>query len=406
MKVAYLTPQYPKVSHTFIRREIKALEELGHEVTRISIRPSDAGVVVDEADIAELALTHILLGDKTAMIRGFLATLVHRPIDMIGVLFGVIARGLDTGSGIVRPVAYVMEAVALINLCREQGVEHVHVHFATNGATVAWIARRLGGPTYSQTIHGPDEWDGPVRHWLASKIEDSAFTAVISSYARAQALRWIGAEYAERLHEVHCTVDEAFFNAAVPIADDQPMQFVSVGRLTPQKGPLVLLEAFSRLLESGVEANLVMAGDGELRDIVEARIAELALGEHVRITGWVDEATVRALLNESRCFVLPSFAEGLPVVIMEALALQRPVLSTYVAGIPELVRPGENGWLVPAGNVAQLTEAMKRVVETPVSELRAMGAAGADRVRAEHSVATEAAKIDKLLRALPSEVSD
>ncbi|MFK7897271.1 MAG: glycosyltransferase family 4 protein [Myxococcota bacterium] len=406
MKVAYLTPQYPKVSHTFIRREIKALEEMGHEVTRISIRKSDAGVVVDEADIAELSRTHILLGSKSEMVRGFFSALMESPLDLLGVLFGAMARGLDTGSGLIRPIAYVMEAVALINLCREQGVQHVHVHFATNAATVAWIARRLGGPTYSQTIHGPDEWDGPVRHWLASKIEDSAFTAVISSYARAQALRWIGAEHGARLHEVHCTVDDAFFDAAVPIKDDQPMQFVSVGRLTPQKGPLVLLEAFSRLLESGVKANLVMAGDGELREIVDARIKALGLEEHVRITGWVDEATVRSLLNESRCFVLPSFAEGLPVVIMEALALQRPVLSTYVAGIPELVRPGENGWLVPAGDVAQLTEALKRVVETPASELREMGAAGADRVRAEHSVATEAAKIDKLLRALPSEGSN
>ena len=131
----------------------------------------------------------------------------------------------------------------------------------------------------------------------------------------------------------------------------------------------------------------------------EARIEALDLGDDVEITGWVDEGTVREHLLASRCFVLPSFAEGLPVVIMEALALMRPVLSTYVAGIPELVVPGENGWLVPAGDVEALTRALQRVASTPVAELQKMGEVGAERVRMQHDVVVEAAKIDELLRA-------
>lgn len=399
MKVAYLTPQYPKVSHTFIRREILALESMGHEISRVSIRPSDAGVVVDPADEAELHRTVVLLEAKGELLRSFLRSLLARPADVLGVLFDTVRRGLATGSGLVRPIAYVFEAAALVALCQAREIEHVHVHFGTNAATVAWIAGRLGGPRYSMTIHGPDEWDGPERHLLKPKIEDSAFTVVISSYGRAQALRWVGAEHAERLRVVHCTVDDAFFDAAAPLEPQQPMQFVCVGRLTPQKGQLVLLDAFAALLASGVEARLVLAGDGELREVVEARIEALDLGDDVEITGWVDEGTVREHLLASRCFVLPSFAEGLPVVIMEALALMRPVLSTYVAGIPELVVPGENGWLVPAGDVEALTRALQRVASTPVAELQKMGEVGAERVRMQHDVVVEAAKIDELLRA-------
>lgn len=397
MKLAYLTPQYPKVSHTFIRRELKALEALGHTVQPISIRPAEAATVVDAADEAEIGRTEVLLSRPARLATSVLAEFVRRPLRSASVLMEAIRVGLASGSGFVRPIAYFVEACVLASLCREQGIEHVHVHFGTNGATVALLARRLGGAPFSVAIHGPDEWDAPERHLIREKIAEGAFTTVISSYARAQAKRWSATEHWPRLHEIHCTVDEAFFAEASPIPDGDERVFVCVGRLTAQKGPLLLIDAMARLLEEGAPARLVLAGGGELEDEVRARIAAHGIGDRVRVTGWIDERAVRRELAAAHCLVLPSFAEGLPVVIMEALALQRPVLSTYVAGIPELVRPGENGWLIPAGDVDAIVRALREIAKTPVDTLRRMGEAGAEVVRERHTVSAEAKKLSALL---------
>ena len=405
MKIAYMTPQYPKVSHTFIRREIVALETRGHSVVRLTIRKSDLDVVVDPADRAELDRTIVVLAGTAPLVAAVLMVLATRPLRAVAVAANALRVGLRSGSGLVRPVAYFVEACRLLRLCAEEEIQHVHVHFGTNAATVAMLARRLGGPTFSVAIHGPDEWDAPERHLIADKIREGAFTTVISAYARAQAQRWSRPEDWPRLHEVHCTVDEAFFEAASPIEDDPEIRFVCVGRLTPQKGPHLLVDAFARLIEEGANARLVLAGDGELRDEVEARIASHSLGDRVRITGWISEAEVRRELAASHCLVLPSSAEGLPVVIMEAFALGRPVLSTFVAGIPELVRPGENGWLVPAGDVDALVATMREIVKTPVDELRRRGEEGARAVRERHTAATEGPKVDALIRASRGEGS-
>ena len=397
MKLAYLTPQYPKASHTFIRRELKALEALGHAVQPISIRRAEAATVVDPADEAEIGRTEVLLARPARLVGNVLGMLVRSPARSLIELARILRVGLGNGSGFVRPVAYFVEACALAALCRRRAIEHVHVHFGTNGATVALLARRLGGAPFSVAIHGPDEWDAPERHLIREKIAEGAFTTVISSYARAQAKRWSATEDWPRLHEIHCTVDEAFFQAASPIADGDERTFVCVGRLTAQKGPLLLIDAVARLLEEGAPVRLVLAGGGELQDEVEARIAHHAIADRVRVTGWIDEQKVRKELADAHCLVLPSFAEGLPVVIMEALALQRPVLSTYVAGIPELVRPGENGWLIPAGDVDAIVGALREITKTPVDTLRRMGEAGADAVRERHTVAVEAKKLSALL---------
>jgi glycosyltransferase involved in cell wall biosynthesis len=145
----------------------------------------------------------------------------------------------------------------------------------------------------------------------------------------------------------------------------------------------------------------VLAGDGEMRAVIEAAIARLGLTQRVRITGWIDAAQVRQELLASRAMVLPSFAEGLPVVVMEAMALGRPVLTTYIAGIPELVQPGRTGWLFPAGDVDALVTAMKECLATPTSELDCMGACARERVRERHDAVREATKLAALMNAVP-----
>jgi glycosyltransferase involved in cell wall biosynthesis len=195
---------------------------------------------------------------------------------------------------------------------------------------------------------------------------------------------------------VRCAVGEEFFAAAEPIAPGS-QTLLCVGRLAPQKGQHVLLEALARLRVEGVSARLILAGDGELRSALEQAIVDCDLAGQVTITGWVDEDEVRRLLRGARTLVLPSFAEGLPVVIMEALAMQRPVVATWVAGVPELVIPGANGWLVPAGNVDELAAAIRAALAEPPQRLDSMGRSGANRVRERHDSRTEAAVLAALL---------
>jgi glycosyltransferase involved in cell wall biosynthesis len=282
-------------------------------------------------------------------------------------------------------------------------VRHVHVHFGTNAAAVARLIGKLsaGRIGYSMTIHGPDELDAPIGFSLAQKIAEARFTVAISWFAKAQLQRWCAPEHWERIHVVGCAVDESFLGAAQPVAAGS-RTLVSVGRLSPQKGQLLLIEAFARLVVEHPDARLVLCGDGELRPLVEAAIRRHGIGASVEITGWIGEAEVRARLLAARALVLPSFAEGLPVVIMEALALGRPVISTYVAAIPELVATsGErrSGWLVPAGQVEPLVAAMSEALRADAGELSRLGAHGAAEVRRTHHLATEVERLEALLRA-------
>ncbi len=396
MKIAYLTGQYPKVSHTFIRREILELEARGHEILRLSVRPADSGIA-DPADRTERdrTQTFFAFGRASVVLAALRACLTH-PV-VIALELGRIARSLlRPGPGFVQRVAYLVEATAFLERLRAESVEHVHVHFARNGVSVAQIMRRLGGPGFSMTVHGPDEFDDPRGFELAEKVADARFTVAISAYTAAQLRRWVALGDWRKLHVVRCSVDESFFESN-PIDARDRRTFVCVGRLCAQKGQLLLLEAFARVAQEDSGARLVLAGDGEMRGLIEARIASLALGDRVVITGWISEAEVRDQLRRAGCMVLASFAEGLPVVIMEALAMQRPVLSTYIAGIPELV-DSETGWLVPSGDVDALAAALRSVLAADAALLAQKGKRGAERVREKHFLATEIDRLEQLFR--------
>jgi glycosyltransferase involved in cell wall biosynthesis len=297
---------------------------------------------------------------------------------------------------LARHVAYFVEAVFLAEVLRRERVEHLHVHFGTNPAAVARMIRMLGGPTFSITIHGPLEFDAPCGLSLPESCAEASFVAAISSYCASQVRRWIPPEKWDKVRVVRCTVGPEFFGAARP-ANPASRTVLCIGRMVQDKGHMVLLEALARASEEGCELRLVLAGDGALRGRIERRIDELGLRDRVEITGWIPEAEIRRRLLESRALVLTSFAEGLPVVIMEAMALGRPVLSTLIAGIPELVRPGENGWLVPAGDVEAAAVALKEIAAASAARLDEMGAAGQALVRERHSTATEVDRLERLL---------
>lgn len=398
LRVGYLINQYPKVSHSFIRREILALEAHGVEVDRFTVRPP--GELVDPDDRTEAGRTRVLLGGSVLGLLGLgLRELCTRPGPFLRAWRLAVRLGRGSARGVPRHIAYLLEAVRLRRWLAAADVPHLHAHFGTNSATVALLCRVLGGPGFSFTVHGPEEFDAPGPLALAEKIARAEFVVAISSYGRSQLFRWCPFDAWDKVHVVRCAVDGGWLAEPPTPVDATSRRLVCVGRLCEQKGQALLLAAAARLHAEGIDFRLVLVGDGEMRRPLEARIAEHGLGTRVEITGWASGDQVRAHLHGARALVLPSFAEGLPVVIMEALALGRPVLSTSVAGIPELVRPGENGWLVPAGDVDALTDAMRRVLTTDGATLTRMGQAGRLAVEARHRAATEADTLRALFAA-------
>ncbi len=400
-RIAYLTNQYPSVSHTFIRREIRALEALGYSISRWAVRPG--GAAVDPADQDEARQTfHILAQPKAKLILAAMGVLAGRPGRAWQALRMTRHMSHASDRGFLRHLAYLLEAATLLPRARAEKIEHVHVHFGTNSAAVARLLHALGGPRYSMTIHGPDELDAPIGLSLGAKMLDAAFTVAITDYCASQLRRWIPFDAWKTIHIVHCTVGPDWFSAAAPMLSEADA-LVCVGRLSPQKGQLVLLEAFAAARAAGASGRLVLIGDGEMRGIVEERIGALGLGDSVALLGWQDEARVRSELLQARALVLGSFAEGLPVVIMEAMALGRPVIATRIMGIPELVEHGSHGWLVTPGNVEQLATAMQEALSTPLDLLQAMGDRGRAAVAENHTAEQEALKLDALFRAAREE---
>ena len=393
--MAYLLNQYPMPSQTFIRRELAALEVHGVDVERFSIRATD-GSVVDPADRAEIDRTRVVLDVGRA--RAALAVArraVTSPRRFLRAARRAVALGRGSSRGLPVHLAYLAEACILVGWLQRARITHVHAHFGTNATTVALLCRELGGPPYSFTIHGPEEFDRPEGLKLGDKVAAAAFTVAITDFCRSQIFRWVPHEHWDRVHVVHCGLDRQFLESE-PVPAPAAPRLVNVGRLAEQKGQLLLVQAAIRLLREGVDLELVIVGDGPLRPELEAMVARSGHAESIRLVGTLDNEAVRREMLASRAVVLASFAEGLPVVLMEALALGRPVITTYVAGIPELVVDGESGWLIPAGSVDALAEAMRRALQEDPSRLDAMGTVGAGRARERHDAATEGARLADL----------
>lgn len=395
LRVAYLVNQYPKVSHTFIRREILALERQGIAISRFALRGWDAEVV-DPADLAERDRTRHVLRDGLLPLAGAMAkAFVRQPRATLGALRAALAMSRRSTRSLAYHLVWLAEACRLRLWLAEEKVAHLHAHFGTNSTDVAHLVHLLGGPSYSFTVHGADELDNARFLSLPRKTAAARFVVTVSDYLRGQMMRHLPPADWPRLQVVHCGLDERFFAASPPLLPAEPV-LLCIGRLCAEKGHLLLLEAFARLDRPKVK--LVLAGDGELRPLIEAKITELGLGNQVTITGWISSDEVRQHIDGATLVVQPSLMEGLPVVIMEAMARGRPVISTFVAGIPELVQDGRTGWLVPVGDVGNLTRAMAEALDTPAARLEEMGRRGAARAREQHHIDTEAGKLAALFR--------
>ena len=399
MRITYILNQYPKVSHTFIKREILALERLGFFVQRISMRGWNE-TQIDDQDVNELANTqYVLKCGVLRLVLSLLKVFVINPLVFLKALGLAIKLSVNADRSFIYHIIYFIEACQACLWAKQFDSNHIHAHFGTNPSEVAMLTSALTSLPYSFTVHGPEEFDKPQFLKLNEKINDCKFVVAVSSFGKSQLQRWVAHDQWCKIKVVHCGLEPNFYQIS-PVAIPIQPQLVCIGRLCEQKGQILLIEVAKKLVDEQMAFTLVLAGDGEMRQEIDALIARYSLQNHVIVSGWINSEAVKKLLLDSQVMVLPSFAEGLPVVIMEAMSLRRPVISTYVAGIPELVTHGENGWLCAAGDLDALTLVMKKALTTPLTELKKMGDIAYERVIIRHNVDIEAAKLAQYFKQL------
>lgn len=394
-RIAYLTGEYPAVSHTFILREVAALRAQGLEILTCSVRRTSPQHHRGPAERAEAQTTFVVLdaARRPAHLLNTQVKALKKPVLYLKTLrraWSMRGPGLRAAA---YQIFYFLEATVLARHLKDRGVTHLHSHFAQASGTVALLAARLAGIPFSFTLHGPADFTDPKLWRLDAKIRDAVFVACISHFCRSQAMLASPVDDWGKLHVVHCGVEPARYD--VLPAQGQGLLFV--GRLTAAKGVPVLIEAMARIRAVHPAAHLTLIGDGPDRGALQDRVTRLGLAGAVRFAGYQSQDEVAAALAQAAVFVLPSFAEGVPVVLMEAMAARRPVVATRIAGIPELVDDGVSGRIVPPGDAAALAQAVCDILSAPDCAAR-MGAAGRTRVETEFDIAREAERLAALFR--------
>jgi glycosyltransferase involved in cell wall biosynthesis len=384
-KLAYLTGEYPRASDTFIQREVAALRALGHDVLTCSIRTTGAEHLVGPEQRAEHAGTFKVL-DACRGPRLLAAHLrwMRRPrryLRALALAWRTAHRGV---AGRIYALIYFAEAGVLADHMARRGVEHLHNHIAKSSCTVAMLASALSDIPYSFTIHGPDIFFEPHRWRIDEKAARAAFVVCISDFCRSQLMCFADRAHWDRFRVVHCGIEPARYRASA----HRGKRLLFTGRLAAVKGLPVLLEALRDLQD---DWRLTVIGDGPDRTALQAQAAGLP----VDFVGYRSQAEVAEALALTDVFVLPSFAEGVPVVLMEAMAAGVPVVATRIAGVPELVEDGVHGRLVTPGNAKALRDAIACCLQDP-DRRRRMGAAARAKVATAFDAGTEAARLSHL----------
>ncbi|MGR3635980.1 MAG: glycosyltransferase family 4 protein [Shimia sp.] len=396
--IAYLTGEYPRATDTFIQREVAALRDQGIDVHTCSIRRTGTEHLVGEEQRSEAANTfYVLAAAKSpiTLIAAQFAALTRRPGGYFRALFLALKTAPPGLRGVLFQLFYFAEAAVLAQHLRKKGVRHLHNHIAKSSCTVAMLMSEMSGIPYSFTLHGPDIFFAPD-HWrLDEKIARSKFVACISHFCRSQAMALSDPKHWHKLHIIHCGVDPSLY-ADTPPPSGHHLLFV--GRLAPVKGLPILLRALTPLIKDFADLKLTVIGDGPGRKALEHQAQTTGIDDHVDFVGYKNQTEVAEALAQTDLFVLPSFAEGLPVVLMEAMAAARPVVTTQIAGVPELVDHGTSGLLVPPGDTHALTRAIASILADP-KRAAEMGAHGRERVEVAFTVATEATRLAQLFEA-------
>ena len=402
-RIGYLCSLYPAVSHTFVLREVNALRERGVEIATFSIHRTPADHLLADADRVAFESTYAVLPPRwRALAKAHLTLAVSAPMAYVSTLARALRQAPAGLRGPLWQCFYFAEAVMIWAECRRRGIRHIHAHMGNVAADAAWLASSIGSATepqqpwsWSFTLHGPDELFD-VRHLrLAAKVKAARFVVCISDFTRSQLMALSAPSDWSKLHVIHVGIPIEQFTRTGSEERPQEPTVLFVGRHVPQKGHAILLEAVMLLARRGMRVKLTLAGDGETRPTLERLAERLGIAPQVSFPGAVGQDEIHALYAGASIFCLPSFAEGVPTVLMEAMAMELPVVSTRITGVPELIADGRTGLLVTPGRADQLADALERLLTDP--ELcREIGSAAREKVIREFSTDVCAAQLRAL----------
>lgn len=400
--IAYLTGEYPRATDTFIQREVAALRRLGQPVLTCSVRRTGSEHLVGPEQKSEEKATFYVLAAAMSpihLIWCHLLALAFGPGRYLNALWLALRSGAPGGRGVMYQLFYFAEAAVLAQHLRRNGVTHLHNHIAKSSCTLAMITSAMSGIPYSFTLHGPDIFFAPERWRLDKKIETARFVACISHFCRSQAMAFSDPDHWDKLHIVHCGVEPERYDRQGGRQGERPRSgnLLFVGRLAPVKGLPVLFEALATLGKDIPDWHLTIVGDGSMRMKLEDLASKLNLAANITFAGYQSQDAVADILSDTDILVLPSFAEGVPVVLMEAMAARTAVIATQVGGVPELVENQKSGILVAPGNAPKLAKAIGDLLVAP-EVAKAMGEIGRQKVLAEFTLEKEALWLMQLLQ--------
>lgn len=405
LRIAYLTGRYPAMTPTFVLREVAELRARGVEVETFSIwrtRPEDLLAPDDRAEAERT--TSLLLPSPIAVARSLFAAFLRSPAGVVSLVRGAFRLARPGARGKFLALSWVVEALLLWRELRRRGIRHVHVHLMGTAPAVALLATDLGnrtdGPprhTWSLTIHGPDEFHDVAGDALAEKVAAADFAVCISDFGRSQVMAFVDRHHWPKIHVVHCGLDPERTRRTTSPAppEGRPVRMLTVCKLAPRKGVELLLQATRDL----PDIEFTVVGDGPHRPALEQLCAEFEIGDRVTFAGAVGQDQIGKFYEAADLFAMSSFAEGIPVVLMEAMAYELPVVAPATMGIPELVEPDRTGLLFRPGRADQLSDAIARLARD--AELRRrLGAAGREKVVAEFDIRASGARLEELFRAV------
>lgn len=420
MKIAYVTGEYPRATDTFIQREVAGLRDKGIEVDTFSIRkPGDKEIVGIEQKVERQNTFYILPANPFALLTAHVALLVRSPKRYFkSIKLAWNTRQPNGLSGVIYQLFYWIEAGLLAHKINQKNIQHLHNHFGSSSGNVAMLAAEIGGFSYSFTLHGSYIFFEPRRWQLDKKIEKALFVCCISHFCRSQGMMFAAPEHWDKMHVIHCGIDPDLFKQENRKQENRKQAYIEpdqrsdlpavlppqtsgqrilyVGRLAAGKGLPILFESLIALKSSYPNFTLDVVGDGSDRENLEALVEQFGLSTQVNFLGYKSQSEVREQLQRVDIFVLPSFSEGVPVVLMEAMAAGVPVVATKVGGICELVDDGVNGFLATPGDHQSLTAYLGQLLADP--QLRARFAAhGQRKVAEEFNIHTEVERLYKVL---------
>ncbi len=399
IRIAYLVSQYPAISHTFILREIRTLRRLGFEIQVASINApdrSDERLTAAERE-EKLDTFYVKQAGVIGALKAHVYTLLTHPLSYLRGLAFALRLGQFDLKKIVYSFFYFVEAVMIGQWMRRNQFSHLHIHFGMAAATVGLIAKQIFPIKFSITIHGPDEFYNTLTYYLTPKILEADFICCISNFARSQLMMLSPPTVWDKFEISPLGVDPDQFTPRPFLEQPNPFEILCVGRLVPVKGQFILLKAVSRLIAQGRIVRLRYVGDGPDRQALEDEVKQQGLTEHILFEGAINQDRILTFYTSADVFVLASFAEGLPVVLMEAMIMEIPCITTHITGVPELIKKGENGMLVPPSSVEALAEAIALLMDKPDLR-RTIGEAGRKTVLQHYELQRNTERLSDIFR--------